>query len=98
MVTSGSEVSKRCKASAEIVERARKTRKVVKVNYAAEDEELVVALLNSHGDRFVGGLTVHDDTLWAITMEHPGKNSKAVQYVNFKDVPNGKKYLAALAG
>jgi hypothetical protein len=54
--------------------------------------------MNSFGERFVGGLTTRNGRLYAITMEHPGKNARSVQYVDQKDVhgQNKAKFLASL--
>ncbi len=72
---------------------------VVTVTHRSEDADITVALLNSFGDRFVGGVMRDGGKLRAVTMEHPtSKNNKDVQFDNPRHVKTNKaKFLAALA-
>jgi hypothetical protein len=89
-IVSGPEIAKMAKSKGE----------VVTVKHRSEDEDITVALLNSFGDRFVGGVMKVDGKLRAVTMEHPtSKNTKEVQYDNPRHVKKDKsRFLASLVG
>jgi len=72
---------------AELIAKAKKFSRAVRMRHVYDDSEVDVALLNSLGDSYVAAIRKKGSTVEVSKMEHPANhNAKLVQFKHVKDL------------